>query len=225
VKGWFENTLPRHKTRVGPIAILRIDADWYESVSCCLGNLYDQVVSSGFVVLDDYYSYDGCAVALHEFLGGRRIHHRLESRPLPGEANAHYLNVTVCKGPETWALMRARYLLSQDIASVVPTGERVILAGGKSLVPLIPPYPAEPLESRISFWSSPQSDDLAIAELNGFRHDGATFVAFAWPAFWWLDYYRELAAYLRANGRCLLENDLLVIFALEEQLRQHRQIC
>lgn len=216
VKGWFENTLPQNKTRVGPIAILRIDADWYESVSCCLGNFYDQVVSSGFVVLDDYYSYDGCAVALHEFFGGRQIHHRLESRPLLGEANAHYLNVTVCKGPETWALMRARYLLSQDIASVVPAGDRFILAGSKSLVPLIPSYPAELLESRICFWSSPQSDHLAIAELNGFRHDGATFLAFAWPAFWWLDCYGELAAYLRSNGLCVLENERLVIYALEE---------
>jgi O-methyltransferase len=214
-KGWFEDTLPRHKARVGPIAILRIDADWYEGVSCCLGNLYDQVVSSGFLVFDDYYFYDGCAVALHEFLGTRKIPHRVESLPLRGEANGHYLNVTVCKGPETWALMRTRYLLSQDIAAVVPAGERFILAGSKSLVPLIPPYPAEPFESRIAFWSSPQSDDFAIAELKRFRHEGAAFVAFAWPAFWWFDRYRELAAYVRSNGRCVLETDRVVIFTLE----------
>jgi O-methyltransferase len=219
VKGWFHDTLPRYKARVGPIAVLRIDADWYESVSCCLTHLYDQVVSNGFIVFDDYYSYDGCAVALHEFLGARQIHHRVESLPLRGEANAHYMNVSVCKGPETWALMRARYLLGQDIASVVPADQTLILAGTKSLVPLIPPYPAEPFESRICFWSSAQSDDAAIAELNGFRRDGATFVAFAWPAFWWLDYYRELAAYLRANGRSVLENDRVVIFALEESPR------
>jgi O-methyltransferase len=215
VKGWFHDTVPRHKARVGPIAVLRIDADWYDSVSCCLAQLYDQVAGNGFIVFDDYYAYDGCAVALHEFLGARQIHHRVESLPLRGEANAHYMNVSVCKGPETWASTRARYLLSQDIASVVPADASFVLAGSKPLVPLIPPDPADPFESRIGFWSSPRSDDAAIAELNGFRHAGATFVAFAWPAFWWLDYYRELAAYLRSNGRQVLENDRAVIFALD----------
>ena len=104
VKGWFEETLPRNKARVGPIAILRIHADGTKACRV-VAYLYDQVVGSGFVVFDDYYFYDGCAVALHEFLGSRRIHHRVESLPLRGEANAHYLNVTICKGPETWALM------------------------------------------------------------------------------------------------------------------------
>ena len=55
VKGWFEKSLPAHKDRIGPIALLRIDGDWYASVRCCLENLWDQVVKRGLVVLDDYY--------------------------------------------------------------------------------------------------------------------------------------------------------------------------
>ena len=69
VKGWFDQTLPTNRDRIGPIALLRIDCDWYSSVMCCLDNLYDQVADRGFVVLDDYYTWDGCAIAVHEFLG------------------------------------------------------------------------------------------------------------------------------------------------------------
>jgi O-methyltransferase len=79
VKGWFDTTLPALRERIGPIALLRIDCDWHASVRCCLDNLYDQVAEGGFVLFDDYFSYDGCAVAAHEFLGERRLAHRLHT--------------------------------------------------------------------------------------------------------------------------------------------------
>ena len=43
VKGWFEDILRRTREEVGPIALLRIDADWYDSVRSVLDELYDQV--------------------------------------------------------------------------------------------------------------------------------------------------------------------------------------
>lgn len=79
VKGWFDSTLPAMRERMGTIALLRIDCDWHASVRCCLENLYDQVAEGGFVIFDDYFSYDGCAVAAHEFLGERRLSHRLHT--------------------------------------------------------------------------------------------------------------------------------------------------
>jgi hypothetical protein len=39
-KGWFQATIPENKKMIGKIAILRIDADWYESVKICLEQLY-----------------------------------------------------------------------------------------------------------------------------------------------------------------------------------------
>ncbi len=46
-------------------------------------------------------------------------------------------------------------------------------------------------------------------------------MAIAWPAFWWLEYYKELHQYLRSNFSCLLENENLVLFDLREQLTKH----
>lgn len=71
VKGWFQETLPYYKEEIGPIAILRIDADWYESTKLCLEYLYDNVVRGGYVILDDYGCWEGCRRATDEFLEER----------------------------------------------------------------------------------------------------------------------------------------------------------
>jgi O-methyltransferase len=73
VKGWFDDTLPDTREKIGPIAMLRIDADWYQSVRCCLDQLYEQVSPGGLVILDDYYTWDGCTLAVHDFLSERQL--------------------------------------------------------------------------------------------------------------------------------------------------------
>lgn len=40
------------------------------------------------------------------------------------------------------------------------------------------------------------------------------FIAFRWPAFWWIEYYCGLHRYLRSYFRCMLENDCVVVFDL-----------
>lgn len=70
-KGWFQDTIP--KAKMGRIAILRLDGDWYESTKVCLDNLYDAVVSGGFVIIDDYNAWEGCKKAVDEFLAHRNI--------------------------------------------------------------------------------------------------------------------------------------------------------
>ncbi len=71
--GWFQDTLPRDAAAIGPIAVLRLDGDWYASTKVCLENLYDQVVPGGFVIVDDYGAYDGCRKAVDEFRAARMI--------------------------------------------------------------------------------------------------------------------------------------------------------
>jgi len=67
VKGWFDDTLPKLAARITtPIALLRLDADWYDSTKCVLANLASYVVPGEIIVIDDYYTYDGCTKALNE---------------------------------------------------------------------------------------------------------------------------------------------------------------
>lgn len=72
-KGWFQHTVPQEALKIGPIAILRLDGDWYESTKVCLEHLYDHVVPGGFVVIDDYGHWEGCQRAVDEFFSARRI--------------------------------------------------------------------------------------------------------------------------------------------------------
>jgi O-methyltransferase len=72
-KGWFQNTLPLMSAQIGPIAVLRLDGDFYESTKVCLDLLYDQVLPGGTVIIDDYGSFPGCRRAVDEFVASRGI--------------------------------------------------------------------------------------------------------------------------------------------------------
>lgn len=78
VKGWFNETVPKFKPP-SPIALLRLDGDWYESTMVCLVHLFDEVAPGGIVILDDYYTWDGCSRALHDFLSKRSAVERVRS--------------------------------------------------------------------------------------------------------------------------------------------------
>lgn len=67
VKGWFSDTVPGYSFE-SEIALLRLDGDWYDSTMVCLEHLYPKVRSGGLIVIDDYYTWDGCAFAVHEYL-------------------------------------------------------------------------------------------------------------------------------------------------------------
>jgi len=66
--GWFQNTLPVARPQIGPIALLRVDGDWYESTLVVLEYLFDLVIPRGIVVIDDYGAFEGCRRATDEFL-------------------------------------------------------------------------------------------------------------------------------------------------------------
>ena len=65
--GWFQDTLPKIAPKLGPIALLRLDGDWYESTRLCLESLYPLISRGGMVVLDDYYDWTGCKQATDEY--------------------------------------------------------------------------------------------------------------------------------------------------------------
>lgn len=76
-KGWFDSTVPAASREIGPIAVLRLDGDWYESTKVCLENLYDLVSPGGVVIIDDYDRWPGCRAAVAEFMAKRGTTPRL----------------------------------------------------------------------------------------------------------------------------------------------------
>mgnify|MGYP003656484719 FL=1 len=70
LKGSFEEVTPNFNDK---IAILHLDGDLYESYLTCLHNLYDNVITGGAVIFDEYYShkYPGARVAVNEFFANK----------------------------------------------------------------------------------------------------------------------------------------------------------
>jgi O-methyltransferase len=77
MQGWFNETLPEFAPPE-PIAVLRLDGDWYESTMDCLNALYPHVVKGGLILIDDYYTWDGCARAIHDYLSTHKLTDRIE---------------------------------------------------------------------------------------------------------------------------------------------------
>jgi len=76
VRGWFEETLPTFVSPE-PIAVLRLDSDWYASTTDCLTYLYPQVMPGGLILIDDYFVWDGCARAVHDYLSKHKLTDRV----------------------------------------------------------------------------------------------------------------------------------------------------
>jgi hypothetical protein len=86
IDGMVEDTVPKHKQEIGPIAILRLDLDIYEPIKFCLDELFDQVTQGGYVVIDDYKSWEGCRKALYEFFVERNYNPVIWDYPFGGRA-------------------------------------------------------------------------------------------------------------------------------------------
>jgi O-methyltransferase len=71
--GWFQNTVPAKASEIGPIALLRLDGDWYDSTKVCLEHLYPLLSPGGIIILDDYFYWEGCQKATDEYRTRNRI--------------------------------------------------------------------------------------------------------------------------------------------------------
>jgi hypothetical protein len=64
--GWFDKTLPVFlAANPGPVALLHIDCDIYESTKVALELLADRIVAGSWIVFDEYFNYPGWRQ--HEF--------------------------------------------------------------------------------------------------------------------------------------------------------------
>jgi len=68
-KGWFNETF--QKAWIPEIALLHVDADFYDSVRLALETWEPFVSPGGYIQIDDYSSFIGCRRAVDEYLAGR----------------------------------------------------------------------------------------------------------------------------------------------------------
>ena len=76
LKGYFNKTLPR--APIGKLAVLRADADLYESQKDVLENLYPKLSPGGYAIIDDYL-LPGCRRAVDEYRQAHNITEELKS--------------------------------------------------------------------------------------------------------------------------------------------------
>jgi glycosyltransferase involved in cell wall biosynthesis len=120
-----------------------------------------------------------------------------------------------------WQWIHRFHLARHELGSRIPHGSSYILVdetqlggeflSGRRAIPF--------LEKEGQFWGPPPDDQTGILELERLRGAGAGFIAFAWPAFWWLEHYVEFTRYIRERFRCLASNDRLVVFDLRQPQR------
>lgn len=77
--GWFADTLPMFLKQHSKIAVLRLDGDWYSSTRECLDALEPLVDDRGTVIVDDYFAWDGCARAVHDYLSHNDLPYRIHA--------------------------------------------------------------------------------------------------------------------------------------------------
>lgn len=69
--GWFRDSLPSLKNEKW--AFVRLDGDMYESTMNGLDYLYPNLSPGGFIVVDDYWCFESCRNAVHDFRKAHNI--------------------------------------------------------------------------------------------------------------------------------------------------------
>jgi glycosyltransferase involved in cell wall biosynthesis len=123
---------------------------------------------------------------------------------------------------ESWKGSSYRHLehmvkIQQELEPHIPTGSSYILVDMSqwSSGQLLENRQSIPfLEKDGLYWGVPSNDTNAIEEFKRLHCNGANFIVFGHPAFWWLDYYAEFNHYLRSRFRCILDNENLIVFDL-----------
>ncbi len=72
IKGKVQDTIPGQMP-AGPVAILRLDTDWYESTRHEMTHLYPLLVKRGVLILDDYGYWQGARQAVDEYFSAHNL--------------------------------------------------------------------------------------------------------------------------------------------------------
>ena len=110
---------------------------------------------------------------------------------------------------------KAQYI-QRDIETLVPKDNTFILIDDGSFIrkhfaerPLI-----AFIEHNGEYRGPPADDEDAVGILEKSRQEGATFLVILWPAFWWLDYYKEWSLHIQSRYHCIEKNKRIMVFDL-----------
>ncbi|HEV8378171.1 MAG TPA: hypothetical protein VGP99_04925, partial [Tepidisphaeraceae bacterium] len=160
----------------------------------------------------DYYAQNMLLFCRHDFLEGHPALRAEQDQGLDGLSIVHPR-----KFVEQAKAMQRLYAAAGDLRSVIiPKGTRFILVDEEEIRGVIAVgYDVLPfLERDGQYWGKPVDAQSAIRELERMRDEGSRFIAFAWPAFWWLEYYLEFHQHLSEQYPCVLRNERFIIFDL-----------
>jgi hypothetical protein len=118
---------------------------------------------------------------------------------------------------DLWSLLSRLARVRQEVTALLGPGDTFILVdqdewGDEDAMWDRRPLPF--LERGGKYWGLPPDDATAVRELERLRAAGASLMVFGWPAVWWLEHYAGLHDHLRSNYRCVLRNDLVIVFDL-----------
>lgn len=109
----------------------------------------------------------------------------------------------------------------RELEQLLAPGEPFVLADEEQwgLEAELASHPRHPFPEQDDEWAGPpETEEELIAELRRVSSEGTRVIVFAWPAFWWLEEYREFAAYLARHSTVLITNQHIRVFRLTPPL-------
>jgi len=113
--------------------------------------------------------------------------------------------------------IREVIIAKEEIVSVIPEGASFIIIdearfGGSDCVAGRREFQFPEVNGE--YGGLPGNSEEAIQEFKRLYSKGASYLVFAWMAFWWLDHYSDFGQYLKTRFHRILENDRLIVFDL-----------
>ena len=157
---------------------------------------------------EQVYAHDG-ALAQDSFSASQETLDFLASEALRSDADK------TLRDKEQWRRQLARAF--DELTNLIPCGSNLVLVEDNQIgTDVIKERNVKPfMERNGEYYGYPADSGEAIEEFRRLHAAGAEYIAFAWPAHWWLDYFPGLNDFLRSKFRCILQNDRLVVFDLQ----------
>jgi hypothetical protein len=157
---------------------------------------------------EQVYAQDG-VLEQDSFTAGQETLDLLAAEALRSDADK------TLRDKEQWRRQLAQAF--DELADLIPLGSNLVLVEDNQIgTDVVKDRSVKPfMERNGEYGGCPDDSSVAIEEFRRLHAAGAEYIAFAWPAHWWLDHFSEFHDHLRLNFRCILQNERMIIFDLQ----------